>query len=481
MTDVLPDPTVPAIRPRLRSRLILILLCAAQFAVAIDFSILNVALPSIGTDLGIAPSNLQWAITAFALPSGGFLLLAGRLGDLVGRRRMFLIGLVIFAIASLLATLAVGPAMLLAARALQGVGAAITIPTAMALLTTNFAEGPARNRALGISGMILSLGFTLGMLLGGTLTSALGWRSTMALNVIMAAPVLVAAPLLVIESRPERAPRLDVPGAITVTTALLGLIYAVSTGAENGWIRPDVLLGLAVAVLGFVAFARVETRAAQPLVSLSILRRRTVAWGNIGGMATFSMASSMTFLLTLFLQEVDGLSPFNSGLVFGITGLGAAGAGVLASRMINRFAAHRVLAAGLLLQGLSTAIMIMIDRGNGVVLVLIFCTAAFIGHMSAVVSYGVAATSGLPNHEQGLATGLLTTAQQVGLTLGIPIMSAVYAGRSAGLRADGVNPSSAMLGGLQAGIAVNAAILVAAALLMGIFLRPLPQRTGRVR
>ncbi|SDT36646.1 MFS transporter [Microlunatus soli] len=479
MTDVLPSPTAPATRPSVRARLILILLCAAQFAISIDFSILNVALPSLGADLGLSAANLQWAVTAFALPSGGFLLLAGRLGDLVGRRRMFLIGLVIFAAASLLATLAVGPAMFLTARALQGLGAAITIPTAMALLTTNFAEGPARNRALGISGMILSLGFTLGMLLGGTLTSTLGWRSTMALNVIMAIPVLIAAPLLLTESRPARAPRLDIPGAVTVTGGLLALIYAVSTGSEHGWARPDVLIGLVAAVVGFVAFAIVENRAAEPLVSLAILRRRTVAWGNLGGMATFSMASSLTFLLTLFLQEVDGLSPFRSGLIFGVTGLGAAGAGVLASRMINRFAAHRILTVGLLFQGLATAVMIMIGRGNGVVLVLIFCTAAFFGHMFSVVSYGVAATSGLPNREQGLATGLLTTAQQVGLTLGIPIMSAISAARSAGLRADGATPTQAMLGGLQSGIAADGAILVVAAILMAAFLRPRADRSLR--
>ena len=294
----------------------------------------------------------------------------------------------------------------------------------------------------------------------------------MALNVIMAVPVLIAAPRLLTESRPEHAPRLDLPGAATVTGGLLALIYSVSTAAQSGWNRPDVLIGLLLTITLFAAFVAVENRSRQPLVSLQVLRRRTVAWGNLGGITTFAMASSLTFLLTLYLQQVIGLSPFSAGLVFGVTGLGAASAGVVASRLINRFTARNVLIGGLLLQGVTTATMIMISGHRaGVVLVLIFCTIAFGGHMWAVVSYGVTATSGLPNHEQGLATGLLTTAQQVGLTLGIPILSAVYTAHSASLRAAGQSAQQAMLGGLHAGIVINAMVVVAVALLIAVFLR----------
>ncbi|MEV0840422.1 MFS transporter [Actinocatenispora sera] len=464
--------------PRLsaRARLVLILLCAAQFAISIDFSILNVALPSLGRDLGLAEANLQWGVTAFALPSGGFLLLAGRLGDLVGRRRMFLVGLSVFAVASLAATLAVDPATFLAARAMQGLGAAVTIPTAMALLTTTFAEGPARNRALGVSGMVLSLGFTLGMLLGGTLTSALGWRSTMALNVVMALPVLVAAPLLLTESRRTDRPRLDLPGAITVTGGLLALIYAVSTAAETSWTRPDVLVTLVAAVLLFGAFVLVESRSAEPLVSLAVLRRRTVAVGNLGGLVTFAMASALTFLLTLYLQQIRQLSPFESGLVFGVTGLGAASVGLIASRLVDRYGSRTVLIAGLTVQGVATAVQLAIGAHGGVWLVLVFCTITFGGHMAAVVSYGITATSGLSNTEQGLATGLLTTAQQVGLTAGIPILSALYAAHSAGLRAAGASPVDAMLGGIHRGILVAALVALAAALVIAVLLRRRPIR-----
>jgi len=359
----------------------------------------------------------------------------------------------------------------LTARALQGLAAAITIPTAMALLTTNFAEGAARNRALGVSGMVLSLGFTLGMLSGGLLTSLLGWRSTMALNVIMAVPVLIGAPLLLVESRPERRPRLDVGGAITVTAGLLSMIFAITTGAARGWGRPEVLAGLVLAVAFLAAFAVIESRVDQPLVPLGILRRRTVAVGNLGGLTTFSMGSSLTFLLTLYLQEVRHLSPLQSGLVFGVTGLGAAISGAFSARLINRFSPRNILVCGLLVQGASTAIMIRTGRYEGVGLVLIFCSIAFAGHMLAVVSYGVAATSGLPDHEQGLATGLLTSAQQIGMTVGIPIMSAVYTSRSGSLSAAGSDPTAALLGGLHRGVSVNAAIALAAAVVIMIFLR----------
>lgn len=200
-----------------RTKLILLLLCAAQFIIALDFSILNVALPVLGGDLGMGQADLQWAVTAFALPSGGFLLLSGRIADLFGRRRLFLIGLALFTAASVLAALAWSPAAFLAGRALQGLGAAVIVPTGMSLLTTTFTEGPQRERALGVSGTVLSLGFTIGMVLGGVLTDALGWRSTMGLLSVAGVAVLAIAPLVLTESRHPRRPRLDLPGAVTVT------------------------------------------------------------------------------------------------------------------------------------------------------------------------------------------------------------------------------------------------------------------------
>lgn len=253
-----PAPAPPA-RLSGRARLVLFVLCAAQFMVALDFSVLNVALPVLGADLGLSTSGLQWAVTAFALPSGGFLLLFGRIADLYGRRRLFLAGLTLFGASSLLATLAWDPASFLAGRALQGLGAAVIVPTGMSLLTTTFPEGPLRDRALGISGTLLSLGFTVGMVAGGVLTDTLGWRSTMGLLTVASVVVLVLAPKVLEESRTPDRPRLDVPGAVAVTGGLLALIYALTTAAEHGFGRADVLVALVLGVGLLAAFVVVES------------------------------------------------------------------------------------------------------------------------------------------------------------------------------------------------------------------------------
>ncbi|WP_328463932.1 MFS transporter [Streptomyces sp. NBC_00448] len=448
-------PTAPGQQLGARAKLILFVLCAAQFMVALDFSILNVALPVLGADLGMSRANLQWAVTAFALPSGGFLLLFGRIADLYGRRRLFLTGLALFAVASLLATLAWNPAAFLGARALQGLGAAMVVPTGMSLLTTTFPEGPQRERALGISGTLLSLGFTIGVVLGGTLTDAFGWRSTMGLLAGVAVLVLAAAPGLLTESRHPGRPRIDVPGAVTVTGGLLALIYALSTAAQHGFGGADVIVTLVLGPLLLGAFALVESRAAEPMVSLAMLRRRSVAFGNLAGLATFSMMSSVVFLLTLYLQEVRGLSAFRTGLVFGVQGVFAAVTGMTAARVIGRIGARATVLTGLAVQALLTLPLLLLGPGSaGTWLALAAVSLACVGHLLVVVSYGITATSGLPDHEQGLATGLVTSSQQVGMTIGIPLLSALAAARPH------------FLAGLHLALGVDAAVLAAAALLV---------------
>ncbi|WP_407553229.1 MFS transporter [Streptomyces sp. Pv4-95] len=454
-----------------RAKLILLLLCAAQFIIALDFSILNVALPVLGKDLGMGQADLQWAVTAFALPSGGFLLLFGRIADLFGRRRLFLIGLALFTAASVLAALAWSPAAFLAGRALQGLGAAVIVPTGMSLLTTTFAEGPQRERALGISGTVLSMGFTIGMVLGGVMTDALGWRSTMGLLSLAGVAVLAAAPVLLSESRHPERPRIDVPGAVTVTGGLLGLIYALSTAAEEGFGRPDVLVTLLVGLALLVAFVVVESRAAQPLVSLPMLRRPTVAWGNLAGLTTFSMMSTVIFLLTLYLQEVLRLSAFETGLLFGVQGVVSAVAGIVAPKVIGRLGARRTLLVGLLLQAGFTAALLGLGTGSGMWLALIGVTFASLGHLWAIISYGVTATSGVPDAEQGLATGLVTSSQQVGITIGIPLLSAVAAARIGSLRADGGGFAEATLGGIKLALGLDAALVAVVAVLVAFGLR----------
>ncbi|WP_406477913.1 MFS transporter [Streptomyces sp. NBC_01615] len=440
-----------------RDKLVLFVLCAAQFMVALDFSVLNVALPVLGKDLGMSPSALQWAVTAFALPSGGFLLLFGRIGDLYGRRKLFLAGLALFGTASLLATFAWDPASFLAGRALQGLAAATIVPTAMSLLTTTFPEGPARDRALGIAGTLLSLGFTVGMVAGGVLTDVLGWRSTMGLLTVFALIVLPLAPGLLPESRTPDRPRLDIPGAVTVTGGLLALIYALSTAADRGFGGVDVIATLVTGVLLLAAFGYVESRAHSPLVSLPMLRRRTVAWGNLGGLVTFSMMSTVVFVMTLYLQETLGLSAFETGLIFGFQGAVSALAGMYAPKVIGRFGARRTLVGSLAGQGLFVATLVLLNTHTwSVWLATAAVGLASMCHLGAIISYGLTVTSGVPNEEQGLATGLVTSTQQVGLTIGIPLLGVL------------ATTSDDLMTGVRTVLALDTAIVLAAAVLIAV-------------
>ncbi|MDQ1010869.1 MFS family permease [Streptomyces sp. V4I23] len=447
-----------------RSRLILFVLCAAQFMVALDFSVLNVALPVLGQDLGLSRSALQWAVTAFALPSGGFLLLFGRIADLYGRRRLFLAGLSVFGAASLLAAFAWDPASFLAGRALQGLGAAVIVPTGMSLLTTTFPEGPLRDRALGISGTLLSLGFTIGMVLGGVMTDTLGWRSTMGLLALFTLVVLPLAPRLLPESRTPERPRLDVPGAVTVTGGLLAVIYALSTAADRGFGGTDVLVTLAVGVALLIAFAVVESRSDAPLVSLPMLRRRTVAFGNLGGLVTFSMMSTVVFVLTLYLQESLGLSAFGTGLVFGVQGVVSVFAGALVPKVIGRIGAHRTLVFSLLGQGVFVAALLGVGAESGALLAGVGVSLASMCHLGAIISYGVTVTSGVPDEEQGLATGLVTTTQQVGVTVGIPLLGVLAT----------TGPS--LLEGVRLVLSVDAGVVLVAGLVVAAGLRGASRR-----
>ncbi|MER6612409.1 MFS transporter [Streptomyces xantholiticus] len=460
-TDTSLPATGASAPPRLggRSRLVLFVLCAAQFMVALDFSVLNVALPDLGRDLGMSPSSLQWAVTAFALPSGGFLLLFGRVADLYGRRRLFLTGLAVFGAASLLATFAWDPASFLAGRALQGLGAAVIVPTGMSLLTTTFPEGPQRDRALGISGTLLSLGFTVGMVLGGVMTDTLGWRSTMGLLTVFTLILLPLAPGLLPESRTPRRPRLDVPGAVTVTGGLLAVIYALSTAADRGFGGTDVIVTLVVGVALLTAFAVVETRSPAPLVSLPMLRRRTVAFGNLGGLVTFSMMSTVVFVLTLYLQETLRLSAFRTGLVFGVQGVLSAIAGTLTARVIGRFGARRVLTFSLAGQGLFVAALLGLGAESGALLATVGVSLASVCHLGAIISYGLTVTSGVPDEEQGLATGLVTTTQQVGITVGIPVLGVL------------ATTQSSLFDGVRLVLALDAVIVLAAAAVLAVGLR----------
>ncbi|MET9649230.1 MFS transporter [Streptomyces sp. NPDC006460] len=443
-----------------RMRLVLLVLLVAQFMLAVDFSILNVALPVIGEGLGFSLAHLQWIATAFALAAAGFTLLFGRVADIVGRRRLFLGGMAVLGLSSLVGGLATGPEMLMAARVAQGLATAAVTPAGLSLLTSSFPEGPLRDKALGLNGALMSAGFTTGAVLGGVLTDLLSWRWAFFINVPVALAVLLVAPAVLRESRPQVRPRLDVPGAITVTGGLLALVYGLTAAGERGWTDPVALTALGAGAVLLTAFRAVEKRAASPLVPLRILGRRTVVWGNLAGLVAFVTETSLVFLMTLYLQDVLGFSPLAAGLSFGVLGAGTIVGGVLAPRFIGRHGARTALVAGGLLQAAATvALYALGDDRSGLWLLLAATFLGGVGNMLAIVGFMVTATSGLPDSEQGMATGLATMTQQIGITMGTPIMSAV------------VVTSTTVLDGIGLAVLVNAAIVLTGAVLAGFFLR----------
>lgn len=462
---------VAAARPTGRQRLILVVLLAAQFMLAVDFSILNVALPVIGRGLGFPLAGLQWIVTAFALAAAGFSLLFGRIADLFGRRRVFLIGLAVLAVSSLAGGLATSPWMLLTARVAQGLATAAVTPAGLSLLTTAFPEGPLRERALGLNGALMSAGFTSGAVLGGLLTDLLSWRWAFFVNVPVALAVLLVAPRVIAESRPAGdRPRLDLPGAATVTGGLLALVYGLTAAGERGWGDPLALGALVVAAGLLVAFWFVERASASPLVPVRMLRRRTVVWGNAAGLIAFATETSLVFLMTLYLQRVLGFSALATGLAFGVLGAGTVLGGVYAPRVIGRLGTRNTLVTGLVVQAVATAALVLLGTGGGWLGLLLAATfVGGVGNMLAIVGFMVTATSGLPDQEQGLATGVATMTQQVGITLGTPVMSAIVTARMTAL--GGGTAATTVLDGVGTAVLVNAGLVLLAAAASAVLLR----------
>jgi EmrB/QacA subfamily drug resistance transporter len=452
-----------------KQRLALIVLLTASFTLAVDFSILNVALPTIGSDVGFSLENLQWIATAFSLCAAVLTLLFGRVADLAGRRKMFLVGMALLGAASLMGGLAIDPTVLLIARVGQGIATAIVVPAALSLLLGSFPEGPLRDKALGLNGALMAAGFTTGAILGGLLTDLMSWRWAFFINIPVAVAVLVIAPVVLAESRPTTKTRLDVPGAVTVTLGLLALVYGMTHAAENSWTDPLTLGSLAAAVILFAAFVAVERRAAFPLVPLAILKRSTVAWGNIAGVLAFVTETSLVFLLTLYLQQVLGYTPLGAGLAFAVLGLGTVLGGILGPKVIGKVGNKRAILYGFIVQAIATASLVMLSNDPAAIILLLVAT--FIGgvaNLVVIVGFMVTATSGLPENEAGLATGLATMSQQIGITMGIPIMSAIFTTQLVSL---GSTDAPAVLSGVTLAIWVNAALCLATALVVALFLK----------
>ena len=435
-----------------RQRLVAFLLLGASFMLAADFSILNVALPQVGAAVGLGFSSLPWIATAYAVPAAGFTLLFGRIADLFGRRRMFLTGIALLAVSSILGGLATNGVMLLTARAMQGVACAISIPAALALLITSFSDPRQRARVLGLNGSLSAGGFTVGALVGGTLVGALSWRWAFLINVPTALLILLVTPFVV---RPSRAPagvKLDVPGAVSVTLGLLAFAF----GATN-----RNLYALFGGLVLLVLFWLIELRAKAPLAPVSILSRSTVKWGNLASLIVFSLETARIFLMTLYLQEVLRLSPVTTGLAFGVPGLAAVAAGIFAGRFIARYGARKVLAVGMLVQtGVNVPLFLLGTGQAWVWVVIVALFIGFFGHVTAIVALTVTATSELPDSEQGLATGLVTLTQQIGPTIGVPVLSAIAA------------TQANLLGGIQLALAVSVVLTVTGVAFIWTGLRP---------
>ncbi|MFJ4285002.1 MFS transporter [Paenarthrobacter nicotinovorans] len=452
-----------------RQRLALVVLLAASFTLAVDFSILNVALPAIGADVGFGLENLQWIATAFALCAAGLTLLFGRVADIAGRRRMFLLGMALLGVASLAGGLATVPAVLLIARVGQGIATAMVVPAALALLLASFPEGPLRDKALGLNGSLMAAGFTTGAILGGLLTDLLSWRWAFLINIPVALAVLIIGPMVLSESKPATRLSLDVPGAITVTLGLLALVFGLTNAAEHSWSDPLTLGSLVAAVVLFIAFVAVERRASSPLVPLSILKRSTVAWGNTAGILAFVTETSLVFLLTLYLQQVLGYTPLGAGLAFAVLGLGTVLGGVLGPKVIGKLGNKKAIVYGFVVQAIASGALVLLSADPASIGLLLVAT--FIGgvaNLVVIVGFMVTATSGVTDTEQGLATGLATMSQQIGITLGIPVMSAIFTAR---IVAIGNHAAPAVLGGVTTAIWVNAGLCLVTALLVAVFLR----------
>jgi EmrB/QacA subfamily drug resistance transporter len=431
---------VPDATPRAKW-LALALLCATQFIIILDVSIVNVALPSIDRALDFSPSGLQWVASAYALTFGGFLLLGGRVADLLGRRKMFMVGLVVFALASFACGLSNSAGVLVGARAVQGIGAAIVSPAALSILTTTFEEGRERNTALGVWGAIAGGGGAAGVLLGGILTDTVGWEWIFFINVPIAAIVIALAPRLLQESRVEiDDPSYDFAGAVTVTSGLVLLVYALVGTTTHSWTSPRTIALFAVSAILLIAFIIIEQRAKEPVLPLSIFRLHTLAGANVVGFFLGSSIFSMFFFLSLYQQFVLGYSPLKTGIGYLAIALTIVASAGVSQAFVTRIGVRPVLTTGMVLLVLGLLWFTQIDTdGSYVIDLLPGYLLAGVGLGFAFVPNTIAALEGVTPAEAGVASGLINTSQQIGGALGVAILTTVAAtqteslGRAAGL------------------------------------------------
>ncbi len=453
----------------------LVLLCSATFMTILDGSIINVALPTIQNELGFTIANLQWIITGYALTYGGFLLFAGRASDLFGRRRLFLAGVILFSLASLLCGLAPSQLLLITSRLVQGVGGALLTPSALALIVTLFAEGPERNRALGIYGGLSALGAGVGALLGGLLTSTLGWRWVFFVNVPVGVLVIILTPFLLRESAlPQQNRRIDIGGALLITTGFALLVYGATQAGQAGVQILTVGVPLGLGTLLLVAFVLVEQRVEVPLIRLSIFRIRPLTGANLLSLLFPGLFGATLFLLTLYMQQILKFSPLQTGLallplvVFII--ISSAFTALTASRLGLR----PMLIGGIIAMTLGLILLTRIaPSGTYLTSILPGIIVFGIGFGILLNTTLIAATAGVNNEEQGLASGLINTANQVGTAVIIATLIATSAVRTHLLDLTAHTPidhQQALIGGYRFTFFVGLGLLLLALLIVLVFI-----------
>jgi EmrB/QacA subfamily drug resistance transporter len=431
----------------------LILLCFAQFIVVLDASIVNVALPSIGEALNFSQDNLAWVVNAYVLTFGGFLLLGGRMADLLGRRRVFIAGLLLVAAASLAAGFAATEGQLIAARAAQGLGAAIISPAALSIITTTFSDGAERNKALGAWGAVAGAGGAAGVLFGGILTDGLGWEWVLWINVPVALVVAALAPRVIAESRSESATRhFDTAGAVSVTAGLSVLVYALVDAAEAGWGSAQTLGLLALSAALIAAFVAIELRSESPLVPFRIFRLRTLTGANAVGLLVGASLFSMFFFITLYMQQVLGYSAIKAGLSYLPLALMIIVASGIASQLVTRVGFKPVLTVGMALIAGALVWFSQVSVGGGFVSdILGPSLLAATGLGFAFVTTTIAAVSGVRDQESGLASGLINTSQQIGGALGLAVLATIANSRTDDLAAGSGGDPTALANALNEG------------------------------
>uniref|UniRef100_UPI003F4946ED MFS transporter n=1 Tax=Nonomuraea bangladeshensis TaxID=404385 RepID=UPI003F4946ED len=458
----------------------LALLAFAQLITTLDFNIIFVALPWIGEDLGFSDHTLQWVISAYAVTYGGFLLLGGRAADLLGRRRLFVLALLVYALSSLVGGLAESSGLLVAARAVQGLGGALLFPATLSLVNTLFAEGPERNRALAIWSGAGASGLCLGSLLGGLLTEAFGWESVFYVNVPLAGgAALLAFAFIPSDGVRQRGRSFDLPGAVTATAGVTLLAFALIQGPESGWTSPVILVSFALAAVLLAGFLAIEVRSRDPLMPLRLMAHRSLSGSMAVTLIFGATFNALPYFLTLYFQVVHGYSALTTGAAFLVPSLLIAAGTQVGERMATRAGMRLTLLAGSVTGAVGTALLaIGMTAGGSYWSVLPGIVVMGLGQGLTWTGMWIAAASGVAPEEQGVASGMASTALQVGTALGLAVLIAIATEDVTGLTGETLNGEIA--GGLRAAVLVAAAGILLSALLALTFKRRRADEAERV-